>query len=1000
MRRSIRAAGSAPFLLAVALLAAGPRANAAEHVTVVPRPDGARAVSIALPNNGRLVTADSDGVVRTLDTRTGTVVATYPVPDAIRRCSIVELAPDGNSVAGVRSEPGGAMSAGQVHVLVADLTTGKLLLDAEVAGEKPLELRWTQDGRVAVLTEAGLTTHAPGRKEPTSRVKWPERLRLPDDEPESRIGLQRARQLTAISTEGDAFAVVDPSIYGGRVSIADTQGLVELGREGPALAVEFVTGGRFVMIGDYGQVEFVDRQTRRRRAFQPELFATMDGLRPAASPSGRLVLLAGTRGEIVGAETGGVARRAPHEADQSVRPVWSPDSRRCAYLSSEAAAIVIIDVAGLDAEEAAEAERRLHAETLPQVSDAEGRLLPPGATERLGSTFLQPADGTTAVAWISEQRLLVAGESEPPVVWDLRTRRAVPHGFGVDGERLVAIQRTRDGTRFLISTFNGGTLRRRALLVDGQGKTLHAFEADGGHLEFALADDGARVAGVSDYVCVVWDAKTGAETGRLLAWELDEQDRLSSGVVALPAGSTRVLLGTLSGTILSWSGKSAEAPTPVRTCCETEIRTLAASRDGRAVAWQSVVAAGVVQLNGPASADAPLPSEASSRFSRGPPPDLHWVDGGKLLHREGSALVFRDATTGELVGKPIEVPEVTRVTVSPSGLRFAVEDAQGGVVVHAVADGARIASPAARRGPVRALTIAPDGRTLVVASEEGDAEAWSLGASAEPRPLDLGGAVALSMDFDATGTRLAVAGLKSYPGLAGGYRELTVGSIRVVELDSGRTLWARHMDEFVLQTVFIGADDEIVIGLADADVNASTVTVLSAADGEPSRARDLEGATTGFATVPPGAILTVRDGSLWAVPPRGRANRLVELGEMENAGAVTCTYVPATGLVLVAGAVDGACAVVSIDERAVVATLAGAGRYRELAATPDGRHVVGVLEEGFRVHSLPDGKTVVSWAAQPLPLLALAIHPVDGRMFTGHQDGSVLIWDLDVLLAR
>ena len=105
---------------------------------------------------------------------------------------------------------------------------------------------------------------------------------------------------------------------------------------------------------------------------------------------------------------------------------------------------------------------------------------------------------------------------------------------------------------------------------------------------------------------------------------------------------------------------------------------------------------------------------------------------------------------------------------------------------------------------------------------------------------------------------------------------------------------------------------------------------------------------------------------------------------------------------------DGEHAIVTFPTRGRAAVVSGASggtiagsfpgtNADHYAVSPDGRHLV-VAGRGFRVFTLPDCEEVVTYDVTPLQIDALAFRPGTTRFYTGHPDGSILIWDLAKLV--
>jgi hypothetical protein len=128
------------------------------------------------------------------------------------------------------------------------------------------------------------------------------------------------------------------------------------------------------------------------------------------------------------------------------------------------------------------------------------------------------------------------------------------------------------------------------------------------------------------------------------------------------------------------------------------------------------------------------------------------------------------------------------VAAAPKGNRMAVADDLGRVALFA-ADGPKFfRGPVLETGPavIRALAFSPDGTTLAAVNLAGEIFVWDAGTGGLRLrvPADRESAFANAVAFSPNGRQLAVTNGLTRPGV-----------VRFVDIESKKTVWARHLPE-------------------------------------------------------------------------------------------------------------------------------------------------------------------------------------------------------------
>jgi len=295
---------------------------------------------------------------------------------------------------------------------------------------------------------------------------------------------------------------------------------------------------------------------------------------------------------------------------------------------------------------------------------------------------------------------------------------------------------------------------------------------------------------------------------------------------------------------------------------------------------------------------------------------------------------------------------------------------------------AQPAPPATYRAPlpVTALAFSPDG-TLLASSGYHEIQLWDTQTSSLVRRISNIAERVYKIEFSPDGRQIAVAA--GSPG--------RLGEVKVFQAADG-TLAADLLiaSEVQLGTAFspdgarlaaCGADRKLRVFdvkstslLLEIDPHLDWVTnVCWSADGK--------------------SLLTCGMDKTARIMDAETGNSIIVFnGHSDVVNAAT--FLPGGTEVVSAGA-DKVLRVWSISDAREVRKIGGfGGEISALAVLPDQKVISAGLDHVARVHQIADGKQALTFAKQPEPLYALAVHSKTGLVATGSHSGEVQLWNL------
>jgi WD40 repeat protein len=380
--------------------------------------------------------------------------------------------------------------------------------------------------------------------------------------------------------------------------------------------------------------------------------------------------------------------------------------------------------------------------------------LPAGSVLRLGTSRFRYGSRIKTLSVSPDGKMaFVANDDDLPCVFDLATGRrlfslnwgAIEVGaFSPDGRTIVCQQGTdlcvfdaatgkavRQIKGPLTNSWSHGLLvftpDGKAIAVTSQGKFVHLIEFESGKtirdfsldnpesalpnsfagvLAIAFSPDGKLMASggyeneKENYFARLWDVETGKEIRRFM------HGKQGSGIASLafsPDGKTLATLGTQAGVLLRLfdvdTGKLLKA-FPKDDGVRPDRGSVAFSADGKMVA----AATNSIRLYDTTTGDERL--RIDQRAS-----DLHFTDGDKTLTAAVSGAIYRwDTATGKSLIPEGADSAVSQVLVTPDGSRVVTCDQYGEAHIWDGTNGKHLRRfPVGRRGTI---TISPAGRFL------------------------------------------------------------------------------------------------------------------------------------------------------------------------------------------------------------------------------------------------------------------------------------------------
>ena len=469
-----------------------------------------------------------------------------------------------------------------------------------------------------------------------------------------------------------------------------------------------------------------------------------------------------------------------------------------------------------------------------------------------------------------------------------------------------------------------------------------------------------------------------------------QQALAESGGTPLPGFAGRVLAVAISptgdrvaasgedGSVRLWATADLAAPPLLLVGHSDYVNTVAFSPDGRLLASASDDAtARVWDLGQPDAAPLILPGDAPlSRLAFSP--DGAWLvtgdSAGAILARPTASL---EAPPRSLAGHS---DAITALLFSADGRRLASASAD---TTARIWDLANLDAPAllleGHTDQLSALAFSPDGATLATGAQDSSIRLWDAATGADQGVLVGQGSAVFALAFSPDGTTLASGGLDgkillwSLPSDSDTPPQSLVGhTTAVVALDfsaDGGTLRSASADSTLrLWSLAFGAAGQIVL-------------------------RGHEGPLEALAT---GAnlIATASDDGSVRVWPSERLGPVAWLRGPQNQ-ILTVSFAP-EGQALTAGAADASSTRWALAAPLPPETLvASTGQAHKLAATPDGRLLVGANNDGqlqlWDLSQPAAAPVLIGQAAARI--LAVAISPDGRRVATSDDAGALLLYD-------
>lgn len=555
----------------------------------------------------------------------------------------------------------------------------------------------------------------------------------------------------------------------------------------------------------------------------------------------------------------------------------------------------------------------------------------------------------TSVAFFPDDALVSGSENGYLTVWDVQRKQP---RFGLSQDQVKTLAVAPDG-KTLATSAGKGVIRLWNL--DEANKSISLEEHRFWPSTLTFAGD-LLVSADANGLVALWDWRAGKKVQTI------STGRTPIGSIALSGDLNRLRVATEDGRVRDFdtvAGKelrsvSVDVPTPSRFALSPSGVVLACATSSGAlhlfnVSTQKKVA--VLRESGPRVWALAFSADGNKLAAVGPRGSIAvW----KNLP-EAAVLVFQDADTvrfprlvdkatvettpaasGLLSKRTGHLGPVRAVCLAPDGRSFASADDGGEVRFWSVAGTMASWAQQLHRGPVRGLAFSPDGQALLSGGDDETVRIWDARTGDEGSTFQYGGRV-LSVAWSPDGTLVAAAGVG--------------GRVRVWNRSTGK----------------------------------ETIT----AERQP-------GAVAGIAFTPDGKHLACAgrsDVRLYSVTTGAIAFTLKGSGQPTDALALD-----RNGETLATADADGVVRVWDMPRRQILSSIEGAAELGGcVALSPDGR-IVAFNSDGseVRVCDTVGGKTLRRFP-HPQRVLSLAWSPDGTTLVTGCRDGRVRLWRLQGL---
>jgi WD40 repeat protein len=320
-------------------------------------------------------------------------------------------------------------------------------------------------------------------------------------------------------------------------------------------------------------------------------------------------------------------------------------------------------------------------------------------------------------------------------------------------------------------------------------------------------------------------------------------------------------------------------------------------------------------------------------------------------------------------------------------------------------------------GAVSASSYRPDGKLVLVASEDGVARLFNASTQRLVLSVDHGGSPLLGAAFSPDGKRFVTAGQDGTArvwGVATGTMLSTLRHgppVRTASLDPGGSavvtsggremkIW-RSNGELIADVPWTkpvtGAAFSPGGKLVLATGNDSVVRLYDAATGRPVRVLEHGGRVTSAAFGPGGGLLVTTGANETARIWRVRDGRLLHELKGHRSSVLDAAFSPHGAKVATASA-DGTGRVWDVRTGALLATIGGhQGIVEAVAFSPDGNFVVtGSADRTAQTSKADDGTPRALLAGHGDPVHTVEYSPDGTRVLTASDDGTARLWDVAV----